>query len=103
MLLLDHAISHNILTDVSFWAIVVPLFMAIIGTYIRYTTKITVLNVELVNMGTKFDARIDSMKEQNSIDKKSVIGNHEKLYTLCESMNERLSRIEGSLNGKKNG
>lgn len=101
MLLLDHAISHNILTDVSFWAIVVPLFVGMIGTYMRYTIKINILSVEVENQESKFDARIDSMKEQNAIDKKSVVGNHEKLYTLCESMNERLSRIEGALNGKK--
>lgn len=103
MLLLDHAISHNILTDINFWGVVIPLFIGIVGTYIRYTNKISILCVQIENQESKFDARIDSMKEQNAIDKKSSVGNHEKIYTLCESMNQRLSRIEGALNGKRNG
>ena len=100
MVLLDHAISHNILTDVNFWGVVVPLFIGIVGTYIRYTNKINILCVQIKNQETKFDARIDNLKEQTSSDKKSSIGNHEKLYNLCQTMNERLSRIEGSLNKK---
>lgn len=100
MILLDHAISHNILTDISFWAVVVPLFVGIIGTYIRYTNKINILCVQIDNQEAKFDARIDNLKEQGLTDKKSGTSNYEKLYTLCQTMNERLSRIEGTLNKK---
>ena len=100
MILLDHAMSHNILTDISFWAVVMPLFIGVIGTYIRYTNKISILCVQIENQETKFDARINNLKEQTLIDKKSSINNHEKLYNLCQTMNERLSRIEGSLNKK---
>ena len=100
MVLLDHAIAHNIITDISFWAVIVPLFVGIIGTYIRYTNKINILCVQIDNQETKFDARIDNLKEQTLIDKKSSIGNHEKLYNLCQTMNERLSRIEGALSKK---
>lgn len=101
MLLLEQIMSQSILTDAGFWAVVVPLFVAIIGSYFRYVTKISILCVEIDNQESKFDARINSLKEQMSSDKKSVVGNHDKLYLLCESMNERLSRIEGALNGKK--
>ena len=97
MIMLDHAITHNILTDGSFWAVVVPLFVGIIGTYIRYTNKINILCVQINNQEAKFDARIDNLKEQGLTDKKSATGNYEKLYTLCQTMNERLSRIEGAL------
>lgn len=97
MILLDHAIAHNILTDFSFWAVVMPLFIGIIGTYIRYTNKINILCVQIDNQEEKFDARIDNLKEHSLTDKKSATGNYEKLYTLCQTMNERLSRIEGVL------
>ena len=97
MILLDHGITHNILTDFSFWAVVMPLFIGIIGTYIRYTNKINILCVQIDNQESKFDARIDNLKEQGLTDKKSATGNYEKLYTLCQTMNERLSRIEGAL------
>ena len=97
MLLLDHAIAHNILTDVSFWAVVMPLFIGIIGTYIRYTNKISILCVQIDNQEAKFDARIDNLKDQVTLDKRSSTGNYDKLYTLCQTMNERLSRIEGAL------
>ncbi len=100
MVLLDHAITHNILTDINFWGVVVPLFIGIVGTYIRYTNKINILCVQIDNQETKFDARIDNLKEQTLIDKKSSIGNHEKMYSLCQTMNERLSRIEGALSKK---
>ena len=97
MLLLDHAIAHNILTDVSFWAVVMPLFIGVIGTYIRYTNKISILCVQIDNQEAKFDARIDNLKDQVTLDKRSSTGNYDKLYTLCQTMNERLSRIEGAL------
>ena len=97
MLLLDHAIAHNILTDVSFWAVVMPLFIGIIGTYIRYTNKISILCVQIDNQEAKFDARIDNLKDQVTLDKRSSTGNYDKLYTLCQTMSERLSRIEGAL------
>ena len=100
MVLLDHAITHNILTDINFWGVVVPLFIGIVGTYIRYTNKINILCVQIDNQETKFDARIDNLKEQTLIDKKSSIGNHEKMYSLCQTMNERLSRIAGALSNK---
>ena len=100
MVLLDHAISHNILTDVSFWAVVIPLFIGIIATYLKYATKISILCVQINNQESKFDARIDNLKEQNLLDKKSLVNNHDKLFNLCQGMDQRLSRIEGALNKK---
>ena len=97
MILLDHSVPHNILTDISFWAVVIPLFAGMIGTYIKYTNKISILCVQINNQEAKFDARIDNLKEQNRLDKKISTDNHDKLYNLCQKMNERLSRIEGAL------
>ena len=74
-----------------------PLFVGIIGTYIRYTNKISILCVQIDNQEAKFDARIDNLKDQVTLDKRSSTGNYDKLYTLCQTMNERLSRIEGAL------
>ena len=96
-MILDHTLQHNILADLNFWAVVIPLFIGIIGIYIKYINKISILCVQIKNQESKFDARIDNIKEQNSIDKKSATNNHEKLYTLCQTMNERLSRIEGAV------
>ena len=97
MILLDHAITHNILTDGSFWAVVMPLFVGIIGTYIRYTNKINILCVQINNQEAKFDARIDNLKKQGLTDKERATGNYEKLYHHCQTMKERLSRIAGAL------
>ena len=97
MLLIYHIITPNIRTDLSFCAIVMALIVGIIVTYIRYTNKISILCVQIDNQEAHFDARIDNLKDQVTLDKRSSTGNYDKLYTLCQTMNERLSRIEGAL------
>lgn len=108
MLLLDHpsvAISHEAVSLFSNWQFWVAAFTVISGmvtSYFRQVGMINIIKLNLKNIDEKYDARINSMKEQINTDRSSVRENHKQLYDLCTQMNERLANMEGVLkNGRE--
>ncbi len=104
MIFLDHTVVHeatSLFSNWEFWVAAFTVISGMVTSYFKQTSMITVLKIELDNIDEKYDARINSMKERMDSDRVSARENHDKLYSLCEQMNERLARMEGKLiNGK---
>ena len=105
MILLDNISvpqeAASLFNNWEFWALAVGTISGLVTSYFKQTITINKLTIELANVDEKYDARINSLKEQITSDRLSVRENHNKLYDLCTEMNQRLSTIEGALNKDK--
>ena len=69
----------------------------IVGSYFKQQMIVNTLKNRLTFMDEKFDARVDSLKEQMENDRASVKDNHNKLYDLCTEMNQQIGEMRGAL------
>lgn len=105
MILLDHTLVHeaeSLFSNWEFWIAAFTVISGMVASYYKQVGMLNILKIEVENMDQKYDARVDTLKERMESDRISSRENHDKLYSLCEQMNERLARMEGKLiNGRK--
>ena len=102
MVLLNHTTemmheASSLFSNWEFWISAATLLGTFITGYVKQMIVINTMKVNQTNMDDKFNARINTLKETMANDRTSVRDNHNKLYTLCTQMNERLGRMEGKL------
>jgi len=106
MILLDHPApliheAQSLFANWEFWIAAFTVISGMVTSYFNLQGKVNILKIELENTDEKYDARINSMKEQIASDRVSVRENHNKLYELCTQMNQRLANMEGALKNVK--
>lgn len=102
MILLDTAPQHvpSLFLNWEFWVAGFTVISGFVTSYFKIVGIINASRIEMEHMDEKYDARMNSMKERYEADRDSTRANHEKLYALCEQMNQRLANMEGKLNGQ---
>lgn len=106
MILLDHTslISHeafSLFSEWQFWIAMFGIVSAIVGSYFKQRMDLNTLKIEQGHIDEKYNARINTLKEQMNSDRLTDRQNRKQLFDLCTEMNQRLSNLEGVLSKDK--